>query len=314
MSGEKICYYSKKLARTVELMRSPSYLFFTIFPFVSFAVLICIMALICARVEKAAIRSLSAEKVTNQTACRGNRPLDKIWLMKIIILLAAYFFIPMGSLPPFIPFRYGGIVFALLAACAPLAGTYKTEPFAARHVYRTGGNFPLFAAACAAALAPLSLYVSKTGVPGSIFSLGTYSATLLWDTGGLCVKAGMSFLMLSLCTAVPARLAGHSEEHGPDALVQALETALPPAVITAMFIPWNVGAMLGISGPAMFFFDFMLFWCKSSLLSILLLSAIKIVRQRRKHAWTAYLVEKKHICSALFWLAGALFLTADIYF
>lgn len=295
-------------------MRSPLYLFFTVFSFISFAILICIMALISTRLEKVAVGSLSAAKVKDQPSCRGNRPPDKIWLIEIIILLTAYCFIPMGSLPPFISFRYGGIVFVLLTACAHLAGTYKTEPFAARHVYRTGGNFPLFSAACAAALAPLSLYVSKTGVPGSIFSLGTYSATPLWDTGGLCVKAGMSFLMLSLCAAVPARLAGHSEEHGPDALVQALETALPPAVITAMFIPWNVGAMLGISGPAMFFFDFMLFWCKSSLLSILLLSSIKIARKTHKYTWPAYIIEKKPICSALFWLTGALFLTADIYF
>lgn len=295
-------------------MRSPLYLFFTVFSFISFAILICIMALISTRLEKVAVGSLSAAKVKDQPSCRGNRPPDKIWLIEIIILLTAYSFIPMGSLPPFISFRYGGIVFVLLTACAHLAGTHKTEPFAARRTYRTGENLPLFATACATTLAPLVLYVSKTGIPGSIFSLGTYSATPLWDTGGLCVKAGMSFLMLSLCTAVPARPVGHCEAYGPKALVQVLETALPTAVITSMFIPWNAGLILGMTGPAMFFFDFMLFWCKSSLLSILLLSSIKIARKTHKYTWPAYIIEKKPICSALFWFAGALFITADIYF
>ena len=90
--------------------------------------------------------------------------------LSALCALAAFYFVPVGSLPPFIEFEFGGSVAAVLL----IASALLDMPRGALNL-RAAAKALSFPAAFCFAWALLALCVSRAGVPGALGSLGTYS-------------------------------------------------------------------------------------------------------------------------------------------
>lgn len=186
-------------------------------------------------------------------ARRCERVLRRSGLLSPALCAAAFYFVPVGSLPPFFSFEYGGFAVAVLMLLSAFA-----RPRSER---RLGSFFVVFCAAWGAS----ALFVSSAGVPGALGCLGTYSVMPLWSVSGAWGRAGMSFLFLALLCAFPEN-AGHREE-GCASLRFAdggLRPLLYAALTVALLLPWNPSVVVGAGGVWGFFCDFVFFWVKAA--------------------------------------------------
>jgi len=122
--------------------------------------------------------------------------------------LAAFLFLPLGSLPPFFPLSTGMFaLFALFFLTLLLLGA--ASPAArARAVTAAGyGLLPLATAATATAF-----FAYAHGVPGSPFSMGTLSTIPLWSMVSNPARAGLAVMAvgLLLCIGKAFPLAAHA--------------------------------------------------------------------------------------------------------
>ena len=170
-------------------------------------------------------------------------------LFSAIFFCAAFYFIPMGSLPAFAPFRRGMVFFFALVFLAVILS--RLDRLA------VGENILIsllcdrgvkFFAALAASLSLFLLFASLCGLPGALLSFETSASPLLFESAGACVKAGFVLLAFSLIVLAPDGA--------------TLEALLYPAAIATLFFPLNVGLSLGLSALPMFGADFLFFWLK----------------------------------------------------
>lgn len=174
--------------------------------------------------------------------------------------LAAFYFVPVGSLPPFIDFEFGGfIVVALLIASALLDMPRRELNL------RAAAKALAFPAAFCFAWVLLALFVSRAGVPGALGSLGTYSVMPLWCVAGAWGRAGIVCLfVLLLCLFPNAARARAGTRRSSENLAAALRVALCAALVAALLLPWNISAFIAAGGFYAFFLDFIFFWIKAS--------------------------------------------------
>lgn len=181
-------------------------------------------------------------------------------LFSAIFFCAAFYFIPMGSLPAFAPFRRGIFFFFALVFLAVILS--RLDRLAAGEnilIYLLCDRGVKFFAALAASLSLFLLFASLCGLPGALLSFETYASPLLFESAGACVKAGFVLLAFSFIVLAPDGAAGRAGFAGVGAMLEAL---LYPAVIAALFLPLNVGLSLGLSALPMFGADFLFFWLK----------------------------------------------------
>lgn len=186
--------------------------------------------------------------------------LRKNFPARLFAPLAAFYFVPAGSLPPFVSFEYGGFCAALLLFLSSILNAPRgsSRPFA------DAVAFPFVFCASWGSLA-ISAY--RLGVPGSLASLGTYSAMPLWGVAGFLSRIGMIFLMLALLCSMPkgSRLKESACFDGYRAAA-ALHSLLCAAFIATLLLPWNLSCFIRIYGAFGFLLDFIFFLAKCALL------------------------------------------------
>lgn len=173
--------------------------------------------------------------------------------------LAAFYFVPVGSLPPFIEFEFGGFAAAALLIASALLDMRRGAP-------RLGSAAAAlaFPAAFCFAWALLALFVSRAGVPGALGSLGTYSVMPLWCVAGVWGRAGIVCLfVLLLCLFPNAARARAGTRRSSENLAAALRVALCAALVAALLLPWSLSEFIAAGGFSAFFLDFIFFWIKA---------------------------------------------------
>ncbi len=163
---------------------------------------------------------------------------------------AAFFFVPAGSLPPFIASGYGGFAAALTLFAAAFL------------IFPRRADAAVFPSAFCAAWGAAAVFASLCGAPGWLASFGTYSAMPVWSAAGGWGTAGGVCMFAALLCAFP----DFSTRGGAPrpALPEALYAALCAALIAAFFAPQNVSALAEIGGFLGFFADFVFFWVKTA--------------------------------------------------
>lgn len=192
----------------------------------------------------------------SQLFCAAPRCFSRL---SALCALAAFYFVPVGSLPPFIEFEFGGFsAMALLVASALL-----DMPRGALNL-RAAAKALSFPAAFCFAWALLALFVSRAGVPGALGSLGTYSVMPLWRAAGVWGRADMVCLfILLLCLFPNASRARVGTRRSSEDLAAALRASLCAALVTALLLPWNLSEFIAVGGFSAFFLDFIFFWIKA---------------------------------------------------
>ena len=179
-------------------------------------------------------------------------------------LLAAFYFIPIGSLPSFIAFEYGGFCAAALLF---LSSVLKARRCAS---YRWIWNFIAFPIVFCAAWAALAFFAFHAGVPGALASLGTYSVVPLWNVAGGVARSGMIFIFIALLCSMPKNPRSNAGfvRLEPDGVADSLHALLCAAFVAALLLPWNFSELAGIFGLQAFFIDFVFFWAKCALVCL----------------------------------------------
>ena len=187
--------------------------------------------------------------------CRARRNSARV---SALCALAAFYFVPVGSLPPFIDFEFGGFIAAALLVSSALLDV----PHGALNL-RAAAKSLVFPTAFCLAWALLALFVSRAGVPGALGCLGTYSVMPLWSAAGVWGGAGMVFLLLLLLCAFPEipRRSGVSRA-ASESCAAVLRASLCAALVTALLLPWNISEFVETGGFLSFWLDFIFFWMK----------------------------------------------------
>lgn len=166
--------------------------------------------------------------------------------------LAAFYFLPAGSLPPYIDCEWGG--FAAAALLAPSAVLNLPRGALASGAVIDALAFP---AVFCFVWPLLALFVLRAGVPGGLGSLGTYAVMPLWSAAGIWGRAGMAFLLALLLCAVP-----DAPRRSCGAAASSLHFSLCSALVTALLLPWNLSQFIEFGGFFAFLSDFIFFWTK----------------------------------------------------
>ena len=234
-----------------------------------------------------------------------------------ICLLLIFLFIPMGALPQFVRTR-GDIfvvIFLLLAAQSLYIRGMRRFSGELYQSLDRSEIYLLFKFTVAMAVfgASLSWYALRRGVPGEIFSFGTYAAIPLWRIAGVYGRLGLLMFLLLFAVSSPSRRAGSSDIKGSVPLPEvfdAIRSTICPALISAIFIPWRTGLAAGLSGAAMYAADFALFWLKVFVIQLLVVPALRSVYLKMK----ARLAPRfKLVLVILLGAAGCLLMLADLY-
>lgn len=194
-----------------------------------------------------------------------------------LCLLIIFLFIPMGSFPQFVETEgdFIAIVFLLLAAQGLYIRGMKAFSGEIYQSFDPRELFVLskFAVTLIAAGGTLSWYALNRGMPGSIFSLETFTATSLWSVTGIWGKAGSILFLLLLSAVSPSR--GVTKTRIVDnvqipEIFDAIRSTLAPAMIVSLFFPVRLGLSFGFIGFRMFLVDFISFWIRVMLVQIIL--------------------------------------------
>lgn len=207
--------------------------------------------------------------------------------------LAAFYFVPVGSLPPFIDFEFGGFIVVALLIASALLDMLRGAPR-----FGSAAKALSFPAAFCFAWALLALFVSRAGVPGALGSLGTYSVMPLWRAAGVWGRVGMVCLfILLLCLFPNAARARVGTRRSSEDLAAALRASLCAALVAALLLPWNLSEFIAAGEFYAFFLDFIFFWIKASAVGCAATfaprAAVQLTRRRALLLYTALI-----ICSA----------------
>ena len=234
-----------------------------------------------------------------------------------ISLLMIFFFIPMGSLPQFVETEgdFVVIIFLLLTA----QGLYiRGIKIFSGEIYQSFDAKELFvlsklAVTLIAMGGTLSWYALNRGMPGSIFSLETFTATSLWTVTGPLGKLGVLMFLLLLTFVSPSR--GFTKTRIVDnvqipELFDAIRSTVAPAMIVSFFFPMRLGISLGLIGFKMYLVDFVFFWFRVMLVQILLVPVLSrgfsnVAEKNRK--------KSDRIPEIIIGSAGILFFMLDLY-
>ena len=198
-----------------------------------------------------------------------------------LCLLMVFFFIPMGSLPQFVETEGDFVVMIFLLLTAQGLYIRGMKNFSGE-IYQSFDTKELFALSklgmtLIATGGTLSWYALNRGMPGSIFSLETFSATPLWILTGPWGKIGTVMFFLLLALVSPSR--GVTKTRIVDnvqipEIFDAIRSTLAPVIIVSIFFPMKLGITLGFIGFKMYFIDFVFFWLKVVLVQVMVIPSL----------------------------------------
>jgi len=134
----------------------------------------------------------------------------------------------------------------------------------------------------------LSWYALHRGMPGSIFSFETFTATSLWSVTGPWGKLGTAMFMLLLTAVSPSR--GFTKSRIVDnvqipEIFDAIRSMLVPAMMVSVFFPMRLGIALGMIGFKMYLVDFVFFWIKLMLVQVILIPLVSKAFRGTAEKW-----------------------------
>ena len=248
--------------------------------------------------------------------CGGSCPPPSLYASCLCLLLI-FLFVPMGALPQFVQTRGDilAVIFLLLAAQSLYIRGMRNF---SGELYQSLDRSEIyllfkFTVAMAAFGASLSWYALKRGVPGEIFSFGTYAAIPLWRITGIYGRLGLLMFFLLFAVTSPCRRVKSANVNGNVPLPEifdAIRSTICPALIASIFIPWRGGLAAGLSGAAMYSFDFMLYWLKVFVVQLAVVPILRSVYLKIKARLAARF---KLLIVIILGLAGSLLMMADLY-
>lgn len=234
-----------------------------------------------------------------------------------LCLLVIFFFIPMGSLPQFVETQgdFVVIIFLLLAA----QGLYiRGMKIFSLEIYQSLDTKELFALSKLAmklivAGGTLSWYALNRGMPGSIFSLETFSTTSVWILAGPWGKIGTAMFFLLLAMVSPSR--GVTKTRIVDniqipEIFDAIRLTLVPAIIVSIICPMRLGIALGYIGFKMYFIDFIIFWIIVGLVQVI---AIPLISRTLNRTCERFRGKSDCFPDVIVGASGVLFFMIDLY-
>lgn len=157
-------------------------------------------------------------------------------LLAVPFVLAVFFLLPPGSLPPFCSSPWGGIFLSLWLAASLLL------------VWKKDAVLPCLVVGCI--LAVFFWYAYQRGMPGSWANMGTFAAMPVW--GIATGMDGAGFALLAAAFILAAR-----SLPSPGLPFCALM-----ALFVTLFLPWNSAPYVRWPVMAVAGCDFLLFWTK----------------------------------------------------
>ena len=159
----------------------------------------------------------------------------------------------------------------------------------------------------------LSWYALNRGMPGSIFSLETFTATSLWTVTEPWGKLGTAMFLLLLAVVSPSR--GVTKSRIVDnvqipEIFDAIRSMLAPAMIVSVFFPMRLGIFLGLIGFKMYLVDFVLFWIKVMLVQLVLIPLASKAFRGAAEKWREKLESLPEI---MIGASGIVFFMLDLY-
>ncbi|SBV93455.1 membrane hypothetical protein [uncultured delta proteobacterium] len=172
---------------------------------------------------------------------RAMRPVRDIGVA--CLAAGAFFFVPPGSLPPFLNYPWGGLVFL---GCLALSALLARERASA---------VPLLLAGCVALV--FFWYARQRGMPGSAANLGTFTGMPVWGIAPARHICGFLLLAAGFLAAARALFDGCRSSHAA-----TLRCFAVCALFVALFAPWNTAPYVRWPDSLVAGCDFMLFWGK----------------------------------------------------
>lgn len=232
-------------------------------------------------------------------------------------LIAVYYFVPIGAFSSFIQIRGGVLLmlfFLVLAQIFCLHGLRGYSEKISRSLEKDQQDLMLkFTMAFVSVCCAFALFAQTTGIPGDLLGLSAYTAVPLFETANLWGKVGLLFFFMSLAFVSPRELTrgcGEPEYISLLEIFDGLRASLAPVIITALFVPWNVSGVFGLSGALMHAADFAAFWVKVFVIQMAVIPPLRALYRRMQKnlpGWAgSYLF-------LLFSLVGALCFFANLY-
>lgn len=253
-------------------------------------------------------------------------------VLAVTAVLLVFLYIPMGSMPPILG-TSGDVIlivylFALSAVAMVAGGFASGSPYANIGAQREMVLMMSYEVPLSIVVTTMAYFAYKNGMPGEPFSLSTFVAMPIWGVADWIGILGLFALFLALMAVVPAEvgkvpmdiaeakteiLEGLISEYSGRNLAMfkltfALRNSAMCAVVVSLFFPWNIGAVLGLTGAGLLLADFVFFWLKVLLLQVFGVTVIRTAFGRLK-IWQA---------SQFYWvqvgglaLAGMILLSLD---
>lgn len=213
---------------------------------------------------------------------REGKKAPRALYMSSLFLIAVYFFIPMGSLPQFFSVRGGFLIAVSLLVLAQNFYIRGLKQYSKEIYFSIDRNLInilfKFTVALLLVLIKLAWFVINIGVPGSIFCLNTYAAMPLAGVTNFWGRIGLVFFFFSLVVVSPCRKVRRAELTEYTSLLEvydAVRSTLCPAIITAIFVPVNIGLLFGLAGIPMYAADFVFYWLKVLIVQIAVIPPIR---------------------------------------
>ena len=232
-------------------------------------------------------------------------------------LLMIFLFIPMGSLPQFVETEgdFVVVIFLLLAS----QGLYiRGMKIFSGEIYQSFDSKELFvlsklAVAMIAMGGTLSWYALNRGMPGSIFSFETFTATSLWTVTGPWGKLGTAMFLMLLTAVSPSRRITKSriiDNVQIPEIFDAIRSMIAPAMIVSVFFPMRLGLALGLIGFKMYLVDFVFFWIKVMFVQVILIPFASKAFRGTADKWREKLESLPEI---MIGASGIVFFMLDLY-
>lgn len=211
----------------------------------------------------------------------ANSPHKYLYFACLSILMI-FSIIPPGSLKPYFNVPAGAI-FIVALLCLSQSFYIRGLKHFSPDIYQTldgAEHFGIsrFNIGFIAVVSCLSLYSVARGMPGNIFGLSGLTAMPLWSVVGGWGIFGLICFFTLLAVGSPWNTSNSVAVCSRPAILSvysAVRASAGPALTAAIFLPWNPGVSLGLSGVAMFALDFVFFWLKVSLLQIFIFPAVR---------------------------------------
>lgn len=188
----------------------------------------------------------------------------------------------MGSLPQFFSVRGGFLIAVSLLVLAQNFYIRGLKQYSKEIYFSIDRNLInilfKFTVALLLVLITLAWFVINIGVPGSIFCLNTYAAMPLAGVTNFWGRIGLVFFFFSLVVVSPCRKVRRAELTEYTSLLEvydAVRSTLCPAIITAIFVPVNIGLLFGLAGIPMYAADFVFYWLKVLIVQIAVIPPIR---------------------------------------